>query len=431
MTAPLQYLGTDEQRRWRVGPRHVPFLTRVRAANYRSLRAVDVSLGPLTVLVGPNGSGKSNFIDALAFVAEALSTTPESALGRRGGLSGLVTRTPARSGNFAIWIEARVPTGPLPDQLATAHYGFQIDFNDQPGQRPFIVNREKCLLWWPDKADAGSVLFKVNAGEAHVDSKMMGTIGPIKTAPDRLYLPVASADPALAPLHNLLANMAFYEPQLTAMRSTENGAEPVTLGRQGQGLGKVLGALSQSYPKAKERVDEYLGTMVRGLEGVHPRYEFGSVAVEMRAHGGVQFSASEMSDGTLRAAAVLVALFQPQALEGRVPLLGVEEPELTVHPAAAGILFDAMTEASSWVQVVATSHSADLLDREDFPVDAIRAVSMEDGQTLIGPVDEASRKTLRDHLFTAGALMRADQLVPSEESHRWTSAAAFDVFDVT
>jgi predicted ATPase len=322
-----------------------------------------------------------------------------------------------------------VPTGPLPDQLATAHYGFQVEFNDQPGQRPFIVSREKCLLWWPDKEGAGHVLFEVRGGEAHLDSKMISVAGPIKTAPDRLYLPIASADPALAPLHNLLANMAFYDPQLTAMRSPEDGAGTVTLGRQGQGLGNVLGALSETYPKAKERVDEYLGTMVHGLEGVHPRYEFGSVAVEMRAHGGAQFSASEMSDGTLRAAAVLLALFQPQALEGRVPLIGVEEPELTVHPAASGVLFDAMTEASSWAQVVATSHSADLLDREDFPVDAIRAVSMEDGQTLIGPVDEASRKTLRDHLLTAGALMRADQLAPAEESHRWAGSADFDVFD--
>jgi predicted ATPase len=268
VTTPVQYLGTDEQRGWRAGPRHVPFLTRVRVANYRSLRAVDVNLGPLTVLVGANGSGKSNFIDALAFLADALSVTPESALGRRGGLSGLVTRVPARSGNLGIWVEARVPTGPLPEQLATAHYGFEVVFNDRPGQRPFSVNREKCFLWWPDIEDAGSILFQVNAGEAHVESKMMGTVGSIKTAPDRLYLPVASADPALAPLHNLLANMAFYEPQLTAMRSTENGADAVTLGQQGQGLGRVLGTLSQTYPKAKERVDEYLGTMVRGLKGV-------------------------------------------------------------------------------------------------------------------------------------------------------------------
>jgi predicted ATPase len=137
-----------------------------------------------------------------------------------------------------------------------------------------------------------------------------------------------------------------------------------------------------------------------------------------------------MSDGTLRSAAVLVALFQPQALEGRIPLIGVEEPELTVHPAAAGVLFDAMTEASSWVQVVATSHSADLLDREDFPVDAILAVSMENGQTVIGPVDEPSRKTLRDHLFTAGALMRTDQLAPSAEPDRRPRAGDFDIFDV-
>ena len=34
-------------------------ITRIRAKNYRSIRELDLELGPLTVLVGPNASGKS------------------------------------------------------------------------------------------------------------------------------------------------------------------------------------------------------------------------------------------------------------------------------------------------------------------------------------------------------------------------------------
>jgi hypothetical protein len=64
--------------------RPVPFISRVRLKNYKSIAECDVSLGPLTILVGPNGSGKSNFLDALALLARALSTTPQEAVSERG-----------------------------------------------------------------------------------------------------------------------------------------------------------------------------------------------------------------------------------------------------------------------------------------------------------------------------------------------------------
>lgn len=52
-------------------------------------------------------------------------------------------------------------------------------------------------------------------------------------------------------------------------------------------------------------------------------------------------------------------------IDGRIRLVGLGEPESTLHPGAASALFDAISEASKRVQVVATSHSADLLDHND------------------------------------------------------------------
>ena len=50
----------------------LPFLTRVKLRNYKSIARCDVELGPLAILVGPNAAGKSNFLDALAFTHDAL-----------------------------------------------------------------------------------------------------------------------------------------------------------------------------------------------------------------------------------------------------------------------------------------------------------------------------------------------------------------------
>lgn len=68
------------------------FVNRVILRNYRSIEACDVRLGPLTILVGPNGSGKSNFLDALAFLAEALRTSPPVAFEARGGSANVFRR---------------------------------------------------------------------------------------------------------------------------------------------------------------------------------------------------------------------------------------------------------------------------------------------------------------------------------------------------
>jgi predicted ATPase len=120
-----------------------------------------------------------------------------------------------------------------------------------------------------------------------------------------------------------------------------------------------------------------------------------------------------MSDGTLRALGVLVALFQSGGERETMPLLvGLEEPETALHPAAAGVLVDSIRDAVSFRQVVVTSHSPDLLDNPSIADWEILAVVAGDGETRIGHLDEAGRSVLRDHLFTAGDLLRMNQLRP-------------------
>jgi hypothetical protein len=46
----------------------------------------------------------------------------------------------------------------------------------------------------------------------------------------------------------------------------------------------------------------------------------------------------------------------------------------------------------------------------------IRAVEAKDGRTLIADVDEAARSALRDQLYTAGELLRLNQLNPNYAS---------------
>jgi hypothetical protein len=97
-------------------------------------------------------------------------------------------------------------------------------------------------------------------------------------------------------------------------------------------------------------------------------------------------------------------------------LIGLEEPEMALHPAASGILLSALREGARHRQILVTSHSPDLLDNSDIRDESLLAVESRDGLTRVGHIDEAGKNVLRNQLLTAGELLRQDQLAPDKSS---------------
>ena len=172
-----------------------------------------------------------------------------------------------------------------------------------------------------------------------------------------------------------------------------------------------------------ERVSSYLAAIVPGVAGVEtvtiPPYETLKFVQHVTSARGkpipYTFHAAGMSDGTLRVLATLVAVAQLSTTRTPASLVGLEEPESALHPAAAGALMDALREAASQAQVLITSHSPDLLDQVDLETDHLLAVLSENGVTKIAPVDKASLSVIQEHLYTPGELLRLDQLEPDRE----------------
>jgi predicted ATPase len=121
-----------------------------------------------------------------------------------------------------------------------------------------------------------------------------------------------------------------------------------------------------------------------------------------------------MSDGTLRALGILVAMFQCRDLPpgSAIPLVAIEEPEANLHPGAAEVLMDAMTEASGFTQVLATTHSPDFLDYPDLDPESLLVFDAASGETIVDTADDVSKSAIRDKLYSAGELMRMQQLRP-------------------
>jgi predicted ATPase len=241
-------------------------------------------------------------------------------------------------------------------------------------------------------------------------------------AEDRLFLVAASGLPEFRPLYDRLTRMGFYNLNPDAIRDLQPPDAGEVLLRDGRNLASVLNLISTQNPAAKAQVVELLSKVVPGVVDVAACHVGKKETLEFRQKVGGnespwRFVAENMSDGTLRALGVLTALFQSSnsGAVKKVPLVGIEEPEIALHPGAAGVLRDGLKAASRHTQVLVTSHSPDLLDDKSISDPNILAVTNRNGDTLIGPVDAAGRSAIQDKLFTAGELLRLSQLDPDLE----------------
>ena len=215
--------------------------------------------------------------------------------------------------------------------------------------------------------------------------------------------------------------MGFYNLKPVRIRDLQSPDPGGLLKRDGSNVASVLANLESRSPEAATRVGLYLSKVVPGTVGVASKKVGPKLTLEffqeMRGDPHPwRFLANNASDGTLRMVGVLVALYQSIGVEsGNASLVGIEEPEGTLHPAAAGVLADVLHEASERVQVVVTSHSADLWDRETIPSESILAVVSEGSETKVARLDASGCTVLREGLFTAGEMLRMNQLAPDLE----------------
>jgi predicted ATPase len=253
------------------------------------------------------------------------------------------------------------------------------------------------------------------------NGRMIGTSATVAPAvfPDRLFLVAASGLPEFRPVYDALSAMEVYNLNPKEIAILQKPDEGKLLRRDGSNAPSVIQKLS---PEARERMVHYLAKIVKGVLGAETKPLGSQETIEFRQIVKGQkhpwrFYASSMSDGTLRAFGILLALFQnyPRKAEGPL-LIGLEEPEMALHPAASGVLLSALREASANTQILVTSHSPDLLDDPNLPTEAILAVDNQEGVTWLGPIDEAGRSVLKDRLFTAGELLRQNQLTPDPKA---------------
>lgn len=394
------------------------FIRRVVLRSYKSIAKCDIRLQPLTYLVGQNGAGKSNFLDALHFVRDSLAGSLDNALSERGGLDEVRRRSSGHPNHIGIRLEFRLRDG------RDGWYAFSIGALASGG---YEVQSESCVITAMGKGP----FFRIVKGQLRDGSE--ATFPSVTN--DRLALVAASGLTAFRPVFDALTAMGFYNLNPKVMRELQKPQDGRLLKPVGENIASVISHLKRVAPDRLSAIREYLVSVVPTVQGLERKAIGPMETLEFRqdvagAKHPWRFLAQNMSDGTLRALGVMTALLQSN-VDYSPTLIGIEEPETALHPAASAALREVLVHAASHTQVLVTSHSPDLLDDQSIDADSILSVVSEGGETKIAPLDAASRNVLRNHLFSAGELLRLNQLAPDRAAIDRQNASQTDLFSDT
>ena len=374
--------------------------------SFRSLANVELRFKALTLLVGTNGSGKSNLVDALRFVADALSTSVAAAINTRGGLRAVRRVSLGHPRNFGFRLQLHIPREG--EQDINAAYSFEI--GAEAGDIGFSVLRERCVIH-TESAQALSF-------ETHNGLLIGGSFSETQLRqPDQLALPLVAnvaPEPEFFYVLQELQSMRFYSPAPDRIRELQDPAEGDIFLPDGSNASSVIRELMRHNRADYEIICELLSKVVPGVESVTHRSIGNKETLEFhQSIGGKypwKFAPGSMSDGTLRALAILLAVYQPSSTS----LVAIEAPEATIHPAAAEVLVSILRVGSERSQVLVTTHSPDVIDSKSVSDSEIRVVEKIGGRTEVGPLGARSRDAIAKLLYSPGELLRVDELERGE-----------------
>jgi predicted ATPase len=367
-------------------------IKRLSVSNYRSLgENIVVEFGGFTVFVGQNGSGKSNVVDALRFVSDSMHMGLSGAVTHRHGIGAVRRWSGGHPYNVSIRLDLTI--GGIP-----AYYSFELRGDSS---EEYKVKSEEASIW----ADWGGYeryRFRVESGQW-----IEGPPGLSPPLDDKsLALPIIGGDARFQPLVHALQQISIYAIFPDTLRAPQKYSPVKPMDRHGSNWASIL----KDQPKDtwKPELISALQKLTGDTEDIKVSQAASYLVVQFR-HTSTNrkpkwFDAAQESDGTLRVAGIVTALLQ----EPPVPVLGVEEPELTVHPGAIPLLYDFLKQASRRSQVIVTTHSPELLDRVE--ADDVRVVLRNHGGTTVAPMSAAQRNAVRAGLLTLGEVLRTEGL---------------------
>lgn len=329
-------------------------LSRIAVNGFKSLGAIDLELGPVTVLIGANGSGKSNFVRVFSLLHSVSDGRLGEYVARSGGADTLLHFGPHVTETMKVeaWFES--------DERHENRYEISLGYA--------LPNRLVPL---------GEVVYYRNM--AHYAE-------PYNYA---LMSDGEEAGLSLRPARGIHSHVVKYldscrvyhfddTSDLSPLKKTADLHDNRYLRADGSNLAAFLYLM-------RERHDPSYRQIVRTVKLAAPffmdfdlepdRLNPGKIRLQWRHQGSdTYWDVSSLSSGTLRFIALATLFLQPK--EYRPIVVIIDEPELGLHPYAITLLASLIQKASIDTQVIVSTQSSLLVDNFE-PEDIVVADRVE------------------------------------------------------
>lgn len=376
-----------------------PVFNRLRLTNFLSYRDAVLELDDFVALVGPNASGKSNAVAAIKLLCDIPTHGLPTAINRRGGFDQLRHRSQGHPYDPAVRIEFTIG-----DTSLQSFY--ELKLRAVEGKRYAVKSESGAVL-----TASQSFRFEHEGGvvrTSEVFSPNQPALEQTLRVPQGQSALNGVASFAAIRINQLLGGIQTVEINTAKVSELQDPSSTDTFEPDGSNTASVFEALSA---ERREELFDELRAIVPGMDRVEVRRFADKVTLAFYQSVGTrtrrEFFAKQMSDGTLRAFAVVVALLQPR----KPALVVIEEPEIAIHIGALRTLVDILNQHAEETQILITTHSADIVDSLD--IDSLRVVWTEKGSSSISAVADHTIQTVRDGLISSGDLLRANALDPA------------------
>lgn len=356
-------------------------ITRIHVKGFRSLRDVTLEPKRITVLIGANGAGKSNLLSLLRMLSLLHKGALRRYVGEAGGASALLHYGPKHTAEMSVRLDFEQDSG-------TSSYGARLGH----GAGDSLLFLEEEATWRPTGQPSES---RCALGAGHAESRLRD-------------LPDDPARPLQRTVSWWLDQLSFFHFHDTSMsaalRQNSRAVDTANLRSDGSNLAAYLHALRSSETDAARAAWKRIQMLVRRVAPFlkelqptpieHSQPERAAIRLDWIDDRDERFGPHHLSDGTLRAIALITALAQPAA---RVPaFLSIDEPELGLHPSAIQLLASLVRSTSTRNQVLLATQSPALLDHFD-PAEVV-VVERRDGASHFDRLQpEALAEWLEDY----------------------------------